>query len=472
MSKSQKYQIILVILIIAALALRLGLALVNREANDDHMEVIRIIMTTGQIPVMYECRECFHPKLFYVIAAGLLKVLPVLELNTQIVFVQLLNFVVGVATLAVVYKFIKEYPSVNETLKLVVFGFVALNPKLIAIHSQASNDTFVIFFGIVALYLTYHFFKTPGRKLFAGIVLVLLLAVSTKVMGWITFAAIFMAFLLAILMGNGNRKNMTVYALLILVTVIVFSILNPLSQMVTNYQKFGTPFANTRSPLPLPSVFHQTFKYKEHYFRPGIVSIHDGFFTFKFADLLNFPLITNEPDQFPPHRTSFWTMLYADTHSLHFQNWPPSWQTKADENFTTSRGIFVLALLPTLILIAGFLREIWDLLKALMKWNKSKIHSMSNGLFLVAFVGNLAFLMSAALLFRDFAFIKLIYIFPALLAFAWLFLRGMEVVWMPMQTRPGLQILLVGWMSLLFGFYIWDVLSLIFQLYSTNIYPT
>jgi hypothetical protein len=451
MNKGPKYQFVLITIVVISLILRLGLVLVNREANDNHVEVVRMIMKTHQLPIMYECRECFHPKLFYVTAAMLLQGFSITTLTNQIVFIQLLNFIAGAITLAVVYKFIKEYSSQDGTLKLIVFTLVVLNPKLIAINSQASNDTFVILFSTLALYFTDRFFKKPAPGLFAVIILFLLLAVSTKVTGLIVFAAIFLSFLLASWAWDEKKGSMAAYGLILLATVILLTVLNPLSQVVTNYQNFGSPFANTRGKLPLPVIFQKTYKYKKYQFRPGIVSIQDGFFTFKFNDLLKFPLITNEVDDFPPHRTSFWTMLYADAHSLHFQNWPPSW-------------------LPTLIFFAGFLRELFDFLKALFKRDKPKIRSLSNGLFLLTFGGNIAFLMLSALLFRDFAFIKLAYILPGLLAFTWLFLRGAEMVFgqVSARTRLGLQ-LMIGWMVTLLGFYIWDVLTMIFHLYSTNI---
>lgn len=471
MSKIANYRNAFIAILILALTLRLGLALVNRQANDDHMEVIHLIIETHQLPDMSQCRECFQPKLFYAIAAALLDVGAVQNPTAQIIFIQLLNFFAGVATLGVVYQFIKEYPSTNRALTLTVFALVALNPKLIAINAQASNDTFVILFGTLALYSTIYFFKKPGTKPFALIILSLLLAVSTKVVGWIVFIAIFISFLIFLWTTEKRKATIATYTFILLVAVPLLTIANPLSEVVTNTQKFGTPLANHRDPLPLPAFFHQTFEYKQYYFRPGIVSIQDGFFTFKLDDLLEFPLITNELDKFPPHRTSFWTILYADSHSLHFQNWPPSWQTQDREGFLVSRAIFILALVPTFLLAWGFLLELMDFVKALWRRDTAKIRSLGNALYLLAFGGNLAFLLLYALLFRDFSFIKLIYTLTGLLAFIWLLLRGTETALERILIYPKLHFVLYSWMSLLLGLYIWDVLTMIFQLYVLNIHP-
>jgi 4-amino-4-deoxy-L-arabinose transferase-like glycosyltransferase len=467
MENSQKYRWWFIVLFVLSLTLRLGLAVVNREANDNHMEVVRMIMETRRLPIMFECRECFHPKLFYGTAAALLQSFGIADPTAQIVFVQLLIVAAGMMTLAIIYKFIKAYPSENELLKLAAFALVALNPKLIAINSQASNDTFAILFSTLALYFTYIYLKDSGQKHFWLLVFFILLAVSTKVTSWIAFAAIFLSFLLTLWVQAEKINRKLTYLSLLLVLVLALTTLNPFSQFVTNTQKFGFPIVTRDQRLPFPDLVKQTAHYKNYHFRPGIVSIQDGFFTFKLVELLKYPLTTNGQYGYPPQRTSFWTMLYADSHSLHFQNWPPSWQTQGEENFTVTRVIFLLALPPTLIFISGFLLELFIFLKALFARDKPKIHALGSALFLLATGGYLAFLMLASLLYRDFAFIKLAYILPGLLAFTWVFLRGAERL--VSHFRWG-QYLLIGWTTALSAFYIWDVLNLTLQLASANLH--
>ena len=58
------------VVLVVAVLLRLSLAVVNHEANDDHMQVIRIIRATGQLPLKPDCGECFQPKLFHATAAA------------------------------------------------------------------------------------------------------------------------------------------------------------------------------------------------------------------------------------------------------------------------------------------------------------------------------------------------------------------------------------------------------------------
>jgi len=460
---NSKYQKFFIALFILSLSLRLGLTLVNREANDNHMEVIRPILTTQQLPDKNDCRECFQPKLFYVTSAMLLQGFGIRDNNAQVVFVQFINFLAGAITLALAWKFIQEFPSENDHVKLIAFALVALNPKFIAINSQATNDTFVILFCTLALFFTYRFLKKPGRNLFWPIILFILLAISTKANGWVAFAAIFICFLLTAWTQAHKKNNALVYASVFLVGVILFTILNPLSQFVSNYQNFGSPVVNNREKVPLPDFFKETYSYKKYYFRPGIVSIQDGFLTFKFIDLLQYPLTINDQFIYPPHRTSFWTILYADTHSLHFQNWPKSWQTTGTEGFNLSRGLLILGLLPTLIFIAGFFLEIVIFLKGIFKRD---IRATGNGLFLAIHIGYILFLFLYALLFRDFAFIKLIFILPGLLAFIWLFMRGAEKTFN--QSR-WITVPAYGAIAALLILYVLDVTTMIVHLYSLNI---
>ena len=451
MNKVRKDRPFFTIVFLLALFLRLGLALVNREANDDHLEEVRLIMKTQRLPDMLDCRECFHPKMFYGSAAVLLEVFAINDPEAQIVFLQLLNVLSGAITLLVVWKFISEYPSENEMPKLLAFALVALNPKIIAVNAQISNDTFVTMFSTLALYFAYRFFKEPGPVLFGLVTLFNVLAVATKAPGWTAFAAITLSFL--VVAWTQRSKKALLYAPLLLVSVLALTALNPLSQVVTNYQKFGSPIIFNGERLPLPKLVTPTVNYKNYYFRPGIVSIQDGFLTFKMIYLLKYPLITNEQYGYPPQRTSFWTMLYADSNSLHFQNWPVSWQTQTDENFNISRGIFILALVPAFMLIAGFVLELIRFLRNMRERSQPEVPA----LFLLTCGGYIAFLMLTNLLYRDFALIKLNYILPGLLAFTWLFMRGAEMFlkhW-----------LVVGALIVLLGFYVVDVTSMFFQLY-------
>jgi Dolichyl-phosphate-mannose-protein mannosyltransferase len=454
--KKDRYYWAFISIFLIALLLRLLLALFNRQANDDHMLVVQLMMSTGRLPVVFDCHECFQPKLFYAAAEVFFRVFHINTLGPQILFMQLFNVMIGIITLDLLWRFIREYPGGNEKLKLLVFALIALNPKFVAINAQASNDSLVILFCSLAVYFSIRFYKNLDWKFFALVVLFSLLAVSTKANGWIVVIAIFLSFL--VIAWARRSKQKLIYAPLFLVMVFTVSVVNPLTQFVTNYREFGSFITKNEESLPLPPLFPQPETYQGDQFRPGILSIQDGFFSFKLIDLLKDPIITNGQNDYPPQRTSFWTMLYADSNSLHFQFWPPDWQTRDETIFNIGRGIFVLALFPALIFIAGFLLEMFIFWKNLMGRNQPE----TSALIFLTGAGYLAFLLLAALLYRDYSFVKMIYILPGLLAFTWLFLRGAEKL---VKHWPSYAALI-----LLLGFYLADIVSMIHQLFTLAVH--
>ena len=430
--------------------LRLLLALVNREANDNHMQVAQLMIQWQRLPIMADCRECFHPKFFYAVAAGLFQIFQVNAADSQNLFMQLVNFACGMLILWLLWKFIQTFSTNTEGQKLLAFALVAFNPKFVGISSQASNDIFSILFSSLALFFTAGFIKKPCYKSLAPIILFLLLAISTKVTGWIAFIAIFLCLLF--MSWHQHSKKMWEYAFVLPIVVMLISTLNPLSQFITNLQIYHRPIANSSDKQPFPPFFTDPLTTR-YGFRPGITSVVDGFMTFRLDTLLKYPIITNGDNDYPVHRTSFWTMLYADANSLHFQNWPASWQARNEDNFNISRGIMLLALFPALTLLAGLLLELFDFPKNLKTGSQVEMRF----LFLVTCLGYLSFLMLTALLYRDFSFIKLIYILPGLFAYTWFFLRGA-------QKWPNHGLVTCVFLTLI-GFYIADISSMIYQLY-------
>src|SRR5271157_5800068 len=134
------------IIFLISLSLRVSLALVNREADDNHMFPVRNIMLTNSLPTKAAGGESFQPKLYHYTVARLAKLEGINPWNKNglMLMGQLINFIAGLIIVLVAFMLIKYFPVGNEKLKLLTFGLVALSPSLIRINSQASNDTFVI----------------------------------------------------------------------------------------------------------------------------------------------------------------------------------------------------------------------------------------------------------------------------------------------------------------------------------------
>ncbi|MBI9051638.1 MAG: glycosyltransferase family 39 protein, partial [Anaerolineaceae bacterium] len=195
---SKKYKIFFLILLLLSIGLRIGLVSVNREANDPHDEVITYIIEHGTLPEKDDCWECFQPKLFHYTAAKMLQ-LPLIENAKEEIplplAVDLINFMAGIITVFVIGLFITNLPVKNETLKLLAFGLISLNPKLIGVNSQVTNDSFAILFSTLALYFMVLFLHKQKTGTFLLVLLFTLLGISTKTNVWVIAIAIFMVML-------------------------------------------------------------------------------------------------------------------------------------------------------------------------------------------------------------------------------------------------------------------------------------
>src|SRR5688572_29094021 len=126
--------------------LRVTLALINWEANDDHLSVIRIIADENRIPDKDEVDEAFQPQLYHTVVAAVWKTVPTQSHPMRIRIAQLVSCIAGLITLVLVMHFIMSESELSAKVRFISFSLVALNPKLIGINAQATNDSFVILF--------------------------------------------------------------------------------------------------------------------------------------------------------------------------------------------------------------------------------------------------------------------------------------------------------------------------------------
>jgi len=462
---SQRYKTLILLIFILSVSLRFGLVRYNRWSNDDHTPVIRMILKSGNLPEKPDCWECFQPKLFHYSIAKILKLPwlgPALRELGVAKAAGWINFIAGLLTLFVVGIFITNLPVKNEGYKLLSFGLIALNPKLIGINSQATNDTFAILFSTLALYCMFLFLQKQHLGTFLSAILFVLLGISSKTNVWVTFIAITLALFIKAWAQRKNAINMVFIGLVFILSILVLSIYNPMNQYITNFQQYGSPILTNIDKQPFPQFFEETIVA-----RPGILSIYDGLFTFKFIDLLQHPIINNEEYEYSENRTSLWTQLYGRAHSVHFDNWPKMWSAKGDENFTRTRVIYILALLPTSLLLFGVLLESFLLLKSILKQDTTLLSNSHYGLAPITFIGYIFLIVIYSLLSRRFSSMKVIFIYPALITFPVFFISAIEFFKVHLKNRfPWVGIVFTIWIVALLGLYSLDVFTMIQLIYS------
>jgi len=448
---SKYIRILFFTVFIISLALRFCLGSVNHEANDNHLEVTQIILRTGELPTWEKCWECFQPKLYHVTLATLFQVTKTTDTNSQVLLANLLNVLAGVLTLVLIYEFLSTQ-SCNFLLSFLAFSFAALNPKFIAVNAQATNDSFLILFSTCALIILYKFIQQNKISYFVFTILLTALAISIKTSGIITFIAILLVLVMQVILNSSRRVFYGNLTLIYLISVLIFVTLNPLNQYGENFRQFSTYFALNIERQPMPLFSQQT-----PIPRAGILSIQDGFLTFKFLDLLTHPRIENSITGHLQHRTSLWTQLYGRAHSLNFDNWPRTWSTRDNTLFPLLRVIYVLALFPTALILLGIFTQGKQLLSAMARRDMAS-PDIKLGIFPIALLGHVVFVALYALLYRDFSTMKAIFLLPALPAYPLAFLVATE-------NRPRWFYYLLFGISLpLLCLYVIDVLNLILRL--------
>ncbi len=447
---------------ILAMVLRFLLAAVNSESNDYHFDVISMIMDENKIPGFDECPECFQPKLFHLSMAGILKILPIDSLSVQIRIVQLINCIAGGITLYFVYLFISTLAFANR-IKIISFALIALNPKFIGINAQATNDSLVILFSTICLYYLLQFFQGGNLKSFLLMSGSAILAVLTKGNGLVLFPVILTVFFTSMLFFRKNSQISIPRQLLLLLTFsfIYFLSVPFLGQYYEKYKKTGSPFTINQDKDPAPHFIKQTFIKK-----PGVTSVVDSYFTFRFIDLLKNPLISNDSVNYPLHRTSLWTQLYGRTFSAHFDMWPHSWQTNSNVVKFIGRCIFILALIPFLFLIVGSIKILRSVVIDFIRIIKyrNKIEFNTSWIYFTIIMAYVLFIIAYSFQYRDYSTMKAIFIFPGLLAFLFAIMFGMDYIYKRFTNNRKLMYSLNISLFSLLTLYCADVAYLIIQL--------
>ena len=408
--------IVLLFVFLTAGVLRFLLSVVNREANDNHYEVVKLILEGRRGLTMADCHECFHPKLFYYICAVVVRTLGLTTESSRIVVGQLLNSVAGLITLGLVFLSLNA-SQFQPRWQFWTFALIALNPRFIAINGQLSNDSFAILFTTAAIFFTLRLLRAPSLWLSVAAQLMLTCALMTKGTTWVVAIAMLIVFLVRALLEESTQRSRLFSGLYV---VTVLNGLVSIQLAGYDFEHYGV-YANLGRGQPL-HVWEKT-----SVGRPGVQSIVDGYLTFRIVDLVRDPQITNGLAIEQQHRTSVWTQLYARANFAQFEQHPPSWLTTDPNVMVIAKCSFVLGLLPLLFLLVGLAR---GSLRSLCAWRSSSVLPQNNfaSLFsLLVCLGYIAFIIKFTADYRDFAAMKLIYMLPGVLPFAMTLLEGMQM---------------------------------------------
>jgi len=439
--------------------LRIALALVNDEANDDHLSVIRVMAYENRIPEKDEFKEAFQPKLYHGTVAALFRILRPESQRAETILAQLVSCLAGLFTLLIAYRFFTGELVSSAKTRFLSFGILALNPPLIGINAQATNDSFVILFASAAFYFGWRFFQNYRRKDFWWMLGFAVLAALSKGTGLVVFFAMMSVFAIILWWTAINhrfpRSTMAVYGTCFFV---IYAVLVPnLGPYRAHYRKQGSAVAINKEPNPLPaSAFGETF------------------LTFRIGELLRNPILKIGPYSLPENQPSLWSELYARSQFIRFDSWPPGWRLP-NENLSQVRQwvnssslyegrlILLFALLPVLLVLCGFMRTVICAARTLVMPQRSKLESV-DWLLLFTTIGYIIFIVAVRLRFENFGAMKAIYIYPGFLAFLTLFARECDRFYRWCENQTALRFTCDTIMNSLLFLYVLTVVTLVGQL--------
>ncbi len=417
----------LAVLVVAAV-LRLVLATVNREQSDNHVDVIHHIAFDERIPDYDRDRdspkEGFQPKLYHATVAAILRAHPSARASAPCVAAypgaphtvwvgQMVSAVAGILTLCVALRFLGAL-GLSEKARFFTFALAALNPALIAIDVQVTNDAFVILFGSLSLFWGHRFFRDFRVRDFAWMTASVVAAAMSKGTGLPIVLAVVLVFAITLAQsaanGGAGRATVARYLLVFLVALLVScTVLAPkLGAYWEHYRRYGSPFVTNRLPEPFPRPFAPTPFTGD----PGVRSIAESLFTFRIIGLLRVPNVgTGRIEDYPPHRTSLWSQVYGRLNSTRFDDYLETWRPHSPLPTIVARSSFVVALFPAALFLVGVCGALGRMVSC------AGPRRPQAWLIDVAAAGSLAFLVVLALRYRDYSFFKPILAAAGLLGF-------------------------------------------------------
>jgi hypothetical protein len=447
-------KVCLISIFMVALGLRLVLSLINRQANDNHLEPISWILDKHELPHKDDCWECFQPKGYYLLNLAIIKTFGVERKSRQIMTMQLVNFVFSFFILLLCWKFINRL-NITASLKLAAFAFVALNPELAAINAQATNDTLEILGGVGTIYFAVLFFESKSLRDTTWMSAFVILACIVKASGLVLAFSIGLIFLLKFLFSSKPARH----ALLRPFFIFLFSffLIVPFAGgYLQNYKEYNTPFV-----VNIPKADSSLTFYREvESFRPGITSFTHGFLTFRIVDMLKQPYIQGGVSPYVAHRTSLWSQLYGRTFFLHFDQHPKAWASLNKTLIKAGRAMLALALVPLAFFLLGYWQGMFRTAKNFFLRKADYFINETEWLHVVFSTVFFLFIIKYTADYRDFSTMKSIFVFPAIPSFIALFINGMSKV-----KSLVVRNIFFGLIAVLTAFSIYDISFLVNQLW-------
>ncbi|MBR9917120.1 hypothetical protein GYB29_05425 [bacterium] len=392
-----------------AFLLRVLLFVFNTDYNDDHVTPVLMWLESGVYPAVHDCWECFQPKGFYALVKFTAELFNLSSFSAVRFIFELYNTLLSLLVLFILFKVHISIKSKSIIVPL-LFAFWALNPKLIAIGAQATNDMFIIAGGIVFTLLVNRFFvkKLTWSILMGTAVFVFLLAIGKG--NGLVIAAVFLCLLIYQLFRRSSLNlKMGSFVLMILLPVLIAKF----GGYYDKYLSYGDPFIINQDKASKPH-WNQEDDFQG---RMGVRTIKSAYFSFELESLIEEPYNINSGDEYPKHRESFFTQLYGQFSHILFERHPASWISFHPDMLNFARANYLVLLPLLLIFIASIFSNLLHGIHSLIRNGRVNL-SLFHALFSLTFI---VFTLKYSMDYRDFSNMKVIFFFPALISMSYCF---------------------------------------------------
>jgi len=171
---------------------------------DDHFEPTMLFIAMRHFPYPNLCFECFQPPFFYVLSAGVYKVLELYTSNPEHLRkgLQSITLLFSLGTILIAWKIIGHF-RFSKSISLLVFAIVCFLPRHIFMSVTHSNDTALYFFVLATVLAALNWKNSPEKKWWLITVTVLgALAILTK-----SIAVVIFPFLLVFILTQFSQKS-------------------------------------------------------------------------------------------------------------------------------------------------------------------------------------------------------------------------------------------------------------------------
>ena len=379
---------------------RIVLFFVNEQCNDDHITAVLLWDQTGVLPEARDCWECFQPPLFYSIIKTLNTVYLAQTWVEYFYLVQFFNFFISIGLVWLILRFIENL-LLPKWLSISSMLFWTLNPELVSAGALATNDLLLIFLSSITILLFYRYWKKDSWKLELAIAVFLILLGITKGNG-LVFS---IAFPCIVLFKNIRDRDWKIAKIgrQLATYAFVLTAIATVGRYYEKYEKYNNPFLTNVDP---PYELASWDKEGEMIFRKGVATIKSAYFNYPLMSLLETPYNKNGTENDQAHRQNLWTQFVGQFSHYVFERFPDKWSSWNNDQYNFARVNFVL---HTALLVFIFI-PLFFLLKdpkGILK------HSQFVNVLLLSFF--LAFVIKYTYDFRDFSFMKVLFMFPILL---------------------------------------------------------